>query len=150
MGPSQLEAATTVLAECFEKYSESFSEITARAQARFEARSWAAGRDDASERLELYLLVVTEAEERLRSLLGDALTDKDVWERIKRTFSVHLAGHYAWDLGETFFNSITRRVFTTMGVDPRVEFVDTDFAKPPTRPRRELYHLYDQVGTRPS
>lgn len=147
MGSSQIEAAATVLAECFEEYSERFSEITARAQARFEVFNWAAARDDAVERLELYPLAVTEAEERLRTLLGHAFTDKDVWERIKRTFSVHLAGHYAWDLGETFFNSITRRVFATMGVDPRVEFVDTDFAKPPTRPRRELYHLYDQVGT---
>lgn len=146
MGATPHDDAVSVLAECFEKYLESFSEITSRAQGRFETRNWAGARKDALERLDLYPLVVNDAEARLRSLLGESTTDKDLWERIKRGYSAHLGDQYAWELGETFFNSITRRLFSTTGVDQRVEFVDTDFVKPPTRPRRHLYHLYDQIG----
>src|SRR4030095_10996959 len=38
----------------------------------------------------------------------------------------------AWEIAETFFNSLTRRVFATDGVDQAIEFVDTDFDAPPS------------------
>src|SRR5207245_10081853 len=33
-------------------------------------------------------------------------------------------------IAETFFNSVTRRIFTTVGVDPLVEFVHPDVREP--------------------
>ncbi|MCP5117817.1 MAG: bifunctional isocitrate dehydrogenase kinase/phosphatase, partial [bacterium] len=52
-----------------------------------------------------------------------------------------------WEIGETFYNSVTRRVFVTTGVDPQVEFVVTEFHRPPTRPQRQLYHRYDWAAS---
>jgi isocitrate dehydrogenase kinase/phosphatase len=52
-----------------------------------------------------------------------------------------------WEIGETFFNSVTRQVFVTTGVDPQIEFVSTDFVKPPTRPQRHLYYRYDRAAS---
>ncbi|MCA9957021.1 MAG: bifunctional isocitrate dehydrogenase kinase/phosphatase, partial [Anaerolineales bacterium] len=43
---------------------------------------------------------------------------------------------------ETFFNSITRRIFTTVGVDPQIEFVDPDFDLPPLTDPKSLYTTY--------
>jgi isocitrate dehydrogenase kinase/phosphatase len=34
------------------------------------------------------------------------------------------------ELAETFFNSLTRRIFTTIGIDPRIEFLFSDFDAP--------------------
>ena len=34
------------------------------------------------------------------------------------------------ELAETFFNSVSRRIFTTIGVDPRIEFLFSDFDAP--------------------
>ena len=33
------------------------------------------------------------------------------------------------ELAETFFNSVTRRLFVTVGVDERIEFVDLDIRR---------------------
>jgi isocitrate dehydrogenase kinase/phosphatase len=46
------------------------------------------------------------------------------------------------ELAETFFNSITRRVFTTVGVDQRIEFVDSDFDEPPPGSRESITRTY--------
>jgi isocitrate dehydrogenase kinase/phosphatase len=40
------------------------------------------------------------------------------------------------ELAESFFNSFTRKIFHTIGVDPAVEFIVTRFARRPTVPRR--------------
>ncbi len=45
-------------------------------------------------------------------------------------------------LAETFFNSVTRKIFTTVGVDPSIEFVDTDFGSPPHEAERPVYRTY--------
>src|SRR5205085_4792852 len=37
----------------------------------------------------------------------------------------------AWEIGESFFNSLTRRVFATEGVDRKIEFLDADFDEQP-------------------
>ena len=41
-------------------------------------------------------------------------------------------------MAESFFNSLTRRVFATEGVDQAIEFVDTDFDAPPSAHGGEL------------
>jgi isocitrate dehydrogenase kinase/phosphatase len=46
------------------------------------------------------------------------------------------------ELAETFFNSITRRVFTTVGVDQRIEFVDSDFDEPPPGSAGSIVRTY--------
>ena len=53
-----------------------------------------------------------------------------VWASCKAVYSGAIAGRDDWELAETFFNSVTRRVFATVGVDDNVEFVDSDFGAP--------------------
>jgi isocitrate dehydrogenase kinase/phosphatase len=68
------------------------------------------------------------------NLLAERLLDRLVWASMKAVYSSLIAGDDAWELAETYFNSVTRRIFTTVGVDPRIEFVDTDFPRrPPIR-----------------
>ena len=124
-----------------------FDEITGRSQTRFEAQDWAGAHADAVERLELYPAMAGEVRSRLGDLLGEDIDNRDLWIEIKAAYSARLADRDVWEIGETFYNSVTRLVFVTTGVDPQVEFVSTDFLKPPTRPQRQLYYRYDRAAS---
>jgi isocitrate dehydrogenase kinase/phosphatase len=85
---------------------------------------------DAVERLDLYSAVINEIEGLVRATLGRRSTDRLVWAGIKAVYSGLIAERDDWELAETFFNSVCRRMFATVGVDSNIEFVDSDFAVP--------------------
>jgi isocitrate dehydrogenase kinase/phosphatase len=72
-----------------------------------------------------------------------------LWERMKRAYSGRVAQERNFELAETFFNSATRRVFSTVGVNPDVEFVslETAITSGPANPR--FYRRYDSTGSLP-
>src|SRR6267378_2069417 len=47
-----------------------------------------------------------------------------------------------WEIAESFFNSLTRRVFATEGVDQAIEFVATDFDEAPTKTPADIRRIY--------
>ncbi|KAF0193694.1 MAG: isocitrate dehydrogenase kinase/phosphatase, partial [bacterium] len=54
------------------------------------------------------------------------------------------------EIAETFFNSITRKIFTTTGVDPDIEYVASDFDTFPPPSQEPIYYTYqvkDLVST---
>ena len=51
---------------------------------------------------------------------------------MKAVYSSLIAHIDSWEIAESFFNSLTRRIFATEGVDQSIEFVDTDFDEAPT------------------
>lgn len=55
------------------------------------------------------------------------MCDRVLWTSIKTAYAPLIVRSAGWDIAESFFNSLTRRVFATEGVDPTIEFVDTDF-----------------------
>ena len=126
----------------FEAYARSFQTLTRRAPSRFETRDWAAMQHDATERLDVYNTELTEVERGLHALLGTHITDRQVWSEMRRRYAADLAGHGASELAETFFNSATRRVFGTAGVDPEIEFVDFAFERVAPLLGRVTYHTY--------
>ena len=79
----------------------------------------------------------------MRSLLAAQSHEKTVWSAIKSVYSGWIAQRNDWELAETFFNSTTRRLFATIGVDPEIEFVDTDFEIPPIPAESEIYRTHD-------
>ena len=140
-------SAAGVILRCFLDYVERFEEITARARRRFETEDWQGVRADAIERLELYPRLVAEAIERLEEVLGGQVADRARWPRIKEEFTTRLEARDVFEIGESFYNSVTRRVFSTAGVDPAIEFVSTQFESPPSRPPQDLFHSYNPAGS---
>jgi len=122
----------------FRDYVVCFDEITQRARDRFLARDWHGSYSDAAERLHLYSHVLDDLTNRVESLLGARLRERSVWQATKAVYSSLIAQSIRWEIGESFFNSLTRRVFATEGVDQAIEFVDTDFDAPPTEHDAEL------------
>jgi isocitrate dehydrogenase kinase/phosphatase len=123
-------------------YQVQFEALTGRAMVRFEQREWPEMQSDAAERLNLYKQVVDRTVAQVRQMLADRVDERLVWASMKAVYSGLIAGRHDWEIAETFFNSITRRIFATVGVDAQIEFVDTDFDTPPTPAEAPVYRRY--------
>jgi isocitrate dehydrogenase kinase/phosphatase len=123
-------------------YESRFDAITGRARDRFLARDWRGSHDDATERLHLYSRVLDRLTTRTSELMGGRLRERSVWTAIKAVYSSLIARSPRFEIAESFFNSLTRRVFATEGVDQAIEFVDTDFDAPPQPNDEILPRLY--------
>src|SRR5881398_2010587 len=116
----------------FLEYEERFRAITLRARERFLARDWQGSYADAAERLRLYARQMETLTEQFKKIMGTRLSERSVWTGMKAVYSSLIAQSPKREIAESFFNSLTRRVFATEGVDQAIEFVDTDFDQPPT------------------
>ena len=128
--------------ESFDGFQLSFREITARARGRFEVRDWHGMQHDAAERLDLYGRCVADLVDRVRELLGDAVNDHGTWRSTRLLFTRMIAGRHDVELAETYFNSATRRIFSTVGVNHDIEFVDSDFESAPPGPGAPVFRSY--------
>lgn len=116
--------------DAFTEYERHFDEITQRARDRFLKREWRGSFDDARERLRLYSLILSSLTNRVRELMAERLNDRSIWIATKAAYSALIAQSPRWEIAESFFNSLTRRIFATEGVSQAIEFVDTDFDMP--------------------
>ena len=116
----------------FLSYRADFNIITGRAADRFLCCDWVGAHADAAERLGLYGRVLDELVATIHRLMGDRLEEKPLWAASKAVYSSLITHCNDGEIAESFFNSLTRRVFATVGVNQQVEFVDSDFDAPPT------------------
>jgi isocitrate dehydrogenase kinase/phosphatase len=121
-----------LIAECsqiiydgFIRYNNYFHRITRRARTRFEQRDWKGHQQDIVDRVDLYEKSVRRIVLALRKVLNDRVTDKALWHEIRRYFSDRLNEVPDNDFIKTFFNSTTRRIFGTEGVDSGIEFISS-------------------------
>lgn len=128
--------------QAFFDYQARFNAITRRARERFLARDWFGSFDDGAERLHCYNDVLDALTNRIKNLMGARLEERSIWAATKAVYSSLIAKSSAWEIAETFFNSLTRRVFATDGVDQAIEFVDTDFDAPPTKTPVDVARTY--------
>ena len=133
--------------EAFLTYRQQFRAITRRAGERFAARDWRGMQADAALRLALYRQVVDQVVRRIQGLLDARLEDRFIWAGMKAVYSGLIFDHDDWELAETFFNSITRRIFATIGVNPQIEFVATDYETPPTTARTPVHRTHARQPT---
>ena len=125
---SQLAATCArAVRDAFAGYERRFHEITSRARERFLGRDWPGSFGDAADRLRLYTEVLDDLTARTKETLGTRLCDRPLWAAIKAVYSSLIVNSAGWEVAESFFNSLTRRVFATEGVDQTIEFIDTDF-----------------------
>jgi len=114
------------LVNAFADYNTDFRAVTQRARQRFEDRDWRGSQRDAVERIGLYSRYVDGTVELMRHKLGDDVHERAVWSSIKRRFAEIIDPLPDNEFPKTFFCSITRKTFRTVGVDPAVEFVALD------------------------
>lgn len=115
--------AAELIYDGFLKYNQGFYRITQRARRRFEQRDWAGHQKDIANRVDLYERSVRRIVLAVRRLLGAHINDHILWNDIRWYFGARIENIPDYGFIKTFFNSITRRIFGTIGIDPQVEFV---------------------------
>jgi isocitrate dehydrogenase kinase/phosphatase len=118
-----------VIAEHFRLYNEEFGRITRRAALNFLAEDWHTAQLDAVARIELYEQRVARGVATIAARLQTKRTDVALWVDIKRAYEIIVARRPDSDFYRTFFNSITRDLFGTVGVNPEVEFCATNVGR---------------------
>jgi isocitrate dehydrogenase kinase/phosphatase len=121
-----------LVAEHFRHYNEEFGRITCRAAAHFLTRDWDAAQRDAVLRIELYEQRVAQCLVAVSARLQTQRTDPSVWGDIKRAYEELICRRPDNDFYRTFFNSVTRDLFGTVGVNPEVEFCATSVGRAAT------------------
>jgi isocitrate dehydrogenase kinase/phosphatase len=114
------------IVDAFAHYNADFRAITRRAPLRFDARDWKGSQRDAVERIELYDRYVNQTVAELRLALGAAAADRALWRQIRAEFAAQIGALADPEFTKTFFSSISRRLFGTVGVAPDIEFVATE------------------------
>jgi isocitrate dehydrogenase kinase/phosphatase len=114
------------LVDAFASYNAEFRAITQRARQRFESRDWRGSQKDAVERIDLYSKYVDGMVDLMRRRLGDEVQERALWSSIKRRFAEIIDPLPDSEFPKTYFSSITRRTFGTVGVDEAVEFIALD------------------------
>ncbi len=107
----------------FADYRERFAALTQRAPIHFRRADWHGMRRDAAKRLDVYQECLDRSVDDLNVTLPAASNTRALWRRAKTRFEEQAAATADPDLAETYFNSISRRVLKTTGIDPEVEFV---------------------------
>ena len=113
--------------EAFKKYNDNFGRITRRAKDRFETRHWRGAERDFAERIELYTKSVDRVVTALSRQLSTSGAEKSLWADVKQSFGDRVSGIADGAFCKTFFNSVSRRLFHTVGTDSQTEFLDIRF-----------------------
>ncbi len=140
-------AAAGHIAEHFCSYNQEFGRITRRAARNFLAEDWHAAQRDAVERIELYEQRVARCVASIGSELQARRTDVHLWTEIKRAYESLVARRPDRDFYSTFFNSVTRDLFGTVGVNRDVEFCATGAGRASGSVPLRVYHLAGSLPT---
>ncbi|MCB9137843.1 MAG: bifunctional isocitrate dehydrogenase kinase/phosphatase [Caldilineaceae bacterium] len=141
------KATATAIHEAFDTYHRRFKSITKRARSRFERSEWHENQSDSRERLELYSQTINEIVGGLEAMLGDSVTGKRIWEDARAIYARLITRRNDLELAETFFNSVTRRIFTTIGVDEHLEFVWFGATWVPSGETLTIFDVFTRLNT---
>ena len=118
--------SSQIIYDGFIHYNNVFHRITRRARTRFEKRDWQGHQQDIVDRVDLYEKSVRRIVLALRRHLGTGVKDHELWNAIRAYFGRRLEKVPDAGFIKTFFNSVTRRIFGTVGVDAKLEFVSSN------------------------
>ncbi len=139
---SDADRAACFSLEAFDAFNETFRSITRRGSIRFEQKDWHGGLRDASERLDAYEKALDDVAGRLASTLGSTAATEPVWVAAKERFASLVSERYDIDRAETFFNSVTRRMLRTIGINRNVEFFSLHPRPPIPYEGNDVYRTY--------
>ena len=122
-GPLDVARCSRLIYEGFERYNRQFRRITDRARRRFEERDWKGQIQDIGERVELYDKWCLKIQLRLRRGLKGDVDRRDCWRQVRDHYGSRIENVPDAGFMKTFFNSISRRTFGTVGSDGMLEFI---------------------------
>ncbi len=140
------ETVHTVAANIADKYDillTSFNDITQCAKEYFEKRMFMDLFNQQQERYRLYGKFVRDVHNKTTELLGENLYNIEYWKAIKKEFSRIIKDKPHKLNSETFYNSITRKVFVDKSFNSDYEFFDYTDYKPMPKYDKEIFDVIE-------
>ena len=128
--PNSAARGAEAIRQAFDEHHRALRAITHQVKRRFEERDWEGIRRDTLEALELPSRSLDATVAILRGQLGDLLTDRSVWAAMKEAYGRAILGRDDFEIAQTYFNSLTRKVFFHDGVDPAIDFTADELPLP--------------------
>ncbi len=141
-----LKGCIETLISAYQRYLDEFKRMTRKARPLFARRQWQELQAITVDRLNLYRRIVDETESVLRTHCGPGITEPALWRAAKRLYIQRIAELRDRELAETFFNSVTRRIFKTVGVNANIEFVNSEFDVRPQAQSPPIFRRY-KIGS---
>jgi isocitrate dehydrogenase kinase/phosphatase len=138
--------AAKYIRDDFDSYNAEFRDIARRARTRFEQKDWKAIQFDVGERLDLYEQALSRVEDQLAPLLENRMGDKPLWMEIEQQFPQLFVSRHDFDLAETFFNSITRKIFYAIGIDRDIEYFHLEDRRQRPPEETSVFWRYSRVS----
>lgn len=120
----EVQNVTRTIYRSYKYLISKYLELTSTGKEHFENRTFQEMFRNAQTRYNLYKEVVRHTLCKLEELLVDDQGDVERWKLFKARYSELIKKRQDRFIAETFFNSITRKVFNTVGFNPEVEYVD--------------------------
>jgi isocitrate dehydrogenase kinase/phosphatase len=111
-----------VVCDVFDDYHALFRATARRAARHFRTRDWVAVREESIDRLRLYGRSVDHAIAQVVRRARDATNDRRLWVAMREQYAALIETRPDREIAATFFSSVTRRRFGTIGVDSEIEF----------------------------
>jgi isocitrate dehydrogenase kinase/phosphatase len=106
----------------FKKYLSEFLIITRRSRLRFEQKKWHEIKKDTVDRLNLYEDILCEISERINGYFNYQENKTATWTSVKAQYADLIKSYCNRNIAETFFNSLTRKIFGFVGINRDLEF----------------------------
>lgn len=119
-----------VIRQALDAHQARVRELTHWVRRRFENRDWAGIRRITVEREDLPTQTIGDTVEALRRELGDPIDDRSLWAGLKAAYTGLILGRDDFEIAQTFFNSLVRRVFPHGGVDPAIDYTVDELPLP--------------------
>ena len=144
--PATPEArAAYLILTSFVDYHGDIRTLSRRGRTRFGARDFSDTRALNRARIDCYGTAVTGCVSRLRGLMGEPW--RALWADVKEAFATLIADRSDEEIAETFFNSVTRQLFTVVGVETKIEFIWFDSELTPSGDETPIYRSHHRTTT---
>jgi isocitrate dehydrogenase kinase/phosphatase len=121
------ESIARIIHEGFYAFYAEFKRLTRECRQWFDARDWVAVTDLSHRRIDLYQQYVSRTLGVLRPITTEFPQDSLLWREAHKVYADLIFERIEFEVAETFFNAITRKIFRTVGVNREIEFLDSEF-----------------------
>ncbi len=135
------DVAALILAN-FRAYREGFRAITLAAKRRFQHAAWLEGQHASAERIEIYKDFIAALQHDIGKRLDGLPLTPTLSRAVKAEYVKLISTQPDFELAETYYNSIHRRVAQDDRVDETQSFVWSEFHEPPVTPARPIFRTY--------
>lgn len=120
------QTVSNAIIEDFDAFLEEFNGITSRVKTRFENCDWHGVQADSKKRLAIYKKRVPRIARKIRRQMGADFDNLDIWREVKLLYRDLALKRYAYEIAETYYNSVFRKVIGNIGADEGIMFVEDE------------------------